>query len=325
MGCLRVFSKDENKSGLVKTLSVYVFLVFVAYMAADLLLLKYVRSQFIPKLTNKDLAGFDMAREDFTGRLTDSEIGSKSFYVDPIVRRNIFNSGDMPIPIASLEGDGGGEEFEDNIPVKTQLPLTLEGTAVHRNPFRSIATIGNDEETATYTVGDQIENLAKVISVLRKKVIFRNLENKRLEFIEIDRELLKLKAQSSYSKPINRPRFVQNNSLIRDGNTFKASRAEVNKHLSNYRNLLSQANTRPVRDPATGDILGFEVFAIRSGSIFEQLGLKNGDVINSVNGESVTDSSKAMSMFNQLRSANEIKISIKRNGRLEELEYQIED
>ena len=317
----QVFLEDQNKPSLVKTLLIYFFLVFVAYMTVDLFLLKYIRPQFIPKLTSKDLIDLNIAREEFTGKLTGSEIGSKSFYVDPIVRRNIFNSGDMPIPIASLEGDGRGEEFEDNIPVKTSLALILEGTAVHRNPFRSIATVKGQEETATYTVDDQIENLAKVISILRKKVIFRNLENKKLEFIEIDRELLKAQAPRFKSAE----QFSQGRSIMREGNTFRATRAEVNKHLSNYRSLLSQANTKPVKDPATGDVLGFEIFAIRPGSIFEQLGLKDGDIIDSVNGESVTNPGKAMSMFNQLRSASEINISINRNGRSEELEYQIED
>ena len=318
-------SEEQKKSSLFKSLLIYLFLVFASYMIADLVLLKYVRPQFLPKLESKDLTDLNIAREDFTGRLSNSEIGSKSFFVDPIVKRNIFNSGDMPLPIASLDKNSGSEEFEDNIPVKTNLGLTLEGTAVHRNPFRSIATIRGQKETATYTVGDQIENLAKVVSVLRKKVIFRNLENKKLEFVDIGREISR--AQMPRPKAVSqRPKFsAPDGPLEREGNTFTTTRSEVNKYLSNYRSLLSQANTKPVRDPATGDTLGFEIFAIRPGSIFEQAGLKDGDIIDSVNGESITDQGKAMSLFNQLRTADEINISINRNGRSEELEYIIED
>jgi len=291
-------------------------------MVADLVLLKFVRPEFLPKLTKKDLAGLNIAKESYTGSLTDSDIGSSAFLVKPTVKRNIFNSGKMPIPIASLDKEEPKDEMEDNIPVKTGLSLTLEGTAVHRNPFRSIATIKGQKETLTYTVGDQIETVARVVSVLRKKVIIRNLNNRKLEFVAIDRELLK--AQNNRPKK-TKPSFAKKDSaIVRDGNRFKTSRAEVNKYLSNYRSLLSQANTKPAKDPATGDILGFEIFAIRPGSIFEQLGLKDGDIIEGVNGESITNQGAAMSKFNELRSANEIKLSINRNGRTEELEYEID-
>ena len=314
-------AKDSKKSKLVKTIMIYFFLVFVSFMVADLVLLKFVRPKFIPEITAKDLTGLNIAREDYTGALSPSQIGSKNALVGPTLKRNIFNMGKMPPPLASLNSEEPSDEFEDNVPVKTSLSLTLEGTAVHRNPFKSISTIQGSKETLTYTVGDQIENVAELVSILRKKVIFRNLQNKRLEYVEIDRNTVRAKAPKkrvSISKP------VSSGAISREGNRFKTTRGEVDKYLKDYRSLLTQANTKPVKDPATGDILGFEVFAIKSGGIFDQLGLENGDIIDSVNGQSVTDQGKAMSLFNELRSANEIKISINRGGRTEELQYQID-
>jgi len=290
-------------------------------MVADLVLLKFVRPNFIPEITAKDLTGLNISSEEYTGALSPSDIGSKNALVGPTLKRNIFNIGEMPLPLASLNSDDPTEELEDNVPVKTSLSLTLEGTAVHRNPFKSISTIQGSKETLTYTVGDQIENVAELVSILRKKVIFRNLENRRLEFVEIDRNAVRAKAPKkkvSVSKP------APSGAISRDGNRFKTTRGEVDKYLKDYKSLLTQANTKAVKDPATGDILGFEVFAIKPGGIFDQLGLENGDIIDSVNGQSVTDQGKAMSLFNELRSANEIKISINRGGRTEELQYQID-
>lgn len=319
-------NKSENL-GFFKTTLIYLFILFLAFVVSDLLMLKYLRPNFLPEVTKKDVMDLNLNNEAETGPYLGSEIASKSFYLDKVIDRNIFNFGEMPLPLSRLkkeEGDGK-EEYEDNIPVKTGLALTLEGTAVHRNPFRSIATIKGQEKTGTYTVGDQIENLAQVISVLRKKVIFRNLDNKRLEFVEIDREKLLARKASRPTKSF-RPTSPQSSGPIeREGNTFRTTREEVNKYLSNYRSLLSQANSRPVKDPATGEMLGYEIFAIRQGSLFEQLGLQNGDVISEVNGTKVTNPGQAMSMFGKLKKASDINITINRNGRSEDLEYQIEE
>lgn len=318
-------SNKSEKLGFLKTSLIYVFLLCLAFMVSDLLMLKYLRPQFLPVVTKKDVMDLNLAIEEETGPYIGSEIASKSFYLDKIIERNMFNFGEMPLPLSRLKKqDGEEEEYEDNIPVKTSLSLTLEGTAVHRNPFRSIATIKGREKTHTYTVGDQIENLAKVISVLRKKVIFRNLDNKRLEFIEIDREELLAKAPSAPTKSFRPTAPSPEGPIVRDGNTFRTTRSEVDKYLSNYRSLLSQANSRPAKDPATGEMLGYEIFAIRQGSLFEQLGLQNGDIISEVNGTKVTNPGQAMSMFGKLKDASEINLTINRNGRSEDLEYLIE-
>jgi general secretion pathway protein C len=60
--------------------------------------------------------------------------------------------------------------------------------------------------------------------------------------------------------------------------------------------------------------MGFRVFNIRSGSIFERMGLQNGDVISRVNGTELTDPSKALGLLEDMQTADEIRIDLLRKN-----------
>jgi len=314
--------KNIKSKSLLKSLLIYLFLLYLAFIISDLLLLKFVRPQFVSKLTAKDKTVAAGVQEAESRAFEISDIGSKGSYTDKIVSRNIFNSGAMPVPIANLKKTDEKEVEEDNDPVLTGLQITLEGTIVHRNPFRSLATVTANGQMLSYSVGDEIKGLAEIVSVVRKKVIFRNLKNRKLEYAEISRDQVRPQRTQVKKRPVvSKPRAL----VQRNGNRFTAKRADVNKQLSNIGALARQANSRPARDPATGELIGYEIFAIKPDSLFETLGLKNGDIIREVNGTRISNPAKAMGMFNQLKKASEINVSINRNGSNEELEYTIED
>ena len=72
-----------------------------------------------------------------------------------------------------------------------------------------------------------------------------------------------------------------------------------------------------------GESLGFRVFNIRPDSIFERMGLKNGDVIQNVNCNELRDPAKALSLLDTVGSASSIKIDLLRNAQPTTLSYAI--
>ena len=72
-----------------------------------------------------------------------------------------------------------------------------------------------------------------------------------------------------------------------------------------------------------GKSLGFRVFNIRSGSLFERMGLKNGDVIQSVNGTTLDDPSRALALLDEVQSADEITVDLLRDDHPNTLTYSI--
>ena len=66
------------------------------------------------------------------------------------------------------------------------------------------------------------------------------------------------------------------------------------------------------------------LFAIRKDSLYEKLGLKNGDIITSVNDSSLSNPAEALKLFEKLKSEREISVKLERNGEKKSLEYSID-
>lgn len=112
-------------------------------------------------------------------------------------------------------------------------------------------------------------------------------------------------------------------SYTEDGKNFYIDSSEVDGHLKNFGNLLNQARMVPYFKD--GKHQGFKVKAIDKGSLYEKLGLRNNDILKSVNGESLADSGgeKLMGMFQLLKNEREFTIAIERGGVQEVLSYHV--
>jgi len=67
-----------------------------------------------------------------------------------------------------------------------------------------------------------------------------------------------------------------------------------------------------VRD---GKPIGFKLYAIRPGSIYAVLGLRNGDTITAVNGMSIASPDRALRVYSKLRGAKKLTFALIRRGK----------
>ena len=239
---------------------------------------------------------------------------------DSILRRNLFNE-DGVIPPAL--GSTGGEESGDPLSrpaVPSQLPIKLLGTIVHANPKLSIATVdlSGKNMSMSYRVDEEIEGLAKVTKVERKKLTFINLNNRRLEFIDIPDDTALSFGLQTRSEP-------RSNGVVEVHGQFDFSlkRTDIERLTKDLPSLLQQARMEPVFSPDGIGIEGFRFVDIQPGSIYEQLGFKPGDEIRSVNNEAVNSPTKAMEMYNLLKSSNFVQVGVARDGREERFNYTV--
>jgi general secretion pathway protein C len=105
-------------------------------------------------------------------------------------------------------------------------------------------------------------------------------------------------------------------------NEFTVPKTEVDSALENMSQLFTQIRAVPHFEG--GQSIGFRLFAIRRGSLFDRIGLKNGDIIRSINGNEMTDPSKAMGLLSQLRDSNNLDVEITRNQQPQKLTYSIQ-
>ena len=91
------------------------------------------------------------------------------------------------------------------------------------------------------------------------------------------------------------------------------ARREVEGAFKNLNEIMTQARVIPYT--VDGRLVGYRIFSIRPGSIYSRIGLKNGDIVQRVNGVTLTTPEKAYLLFQQLRNEARITIDILRAGR----------
>lgn len=109
----------------------------------------------------------------------------------------------------------------------------------------------------------------------------------------------------------------------RQGNSteVRVPNAEVEKAFENFSDVLRQARVVPYN--ANG-LQGFQIRSIRSGSIFDRIGLENYDVIKSVNGQEIVSADQALSMLTAFRNETHITLSIRRSDQDLTFDYFVE-
>jgi general secretion pathway protein C len=232
--------------------------------------------------------------------------------------RNIFAANGV-IPEA-LQDKSKPDNQKEADPVLSQLPLTLIGTLVHSNPEKSIAAIEvkGKNQVISYSTGKEVEGLATIMKIERQKVVFRNLNSNRLEYIE-------MKKDQKLAFGAGKPAVAAGGKDIQKvgENNFTLKRADLLKYTNDLSSILMQARAVPNRDPSTGNINGFRLLDMQPGSIYEQLGLVRMDVIKSVNGTPVDSPAKAMELYQTLKNDPKVSIQVERNGKNENLQYNI--
>jgi general secretion pathway protein C len=167
-------------------------------------------------------------------------------------------------------------------------------------------------------VDSEIENIARITKIERRKVIFRNLNNNRLEFIEIPKD-------SAMTFGVNQPAAPAAGGIAKKNDfEFTVDQALITAQTADLGAVLQQARMVPNIVPGTGgQVQGFRFVAIQPGSVYEKLGFKPMDVIKKVNGEDVNSPTKAMELYNALKTEGRITLSVERNGRDETFIYNV--
>ena len=305
-------NSTKNLRPLLEGTYAYILAVFIGYMGADLTLIN-LRSKMLPE---------EAPPTPPTKRQRKEQRSLSKYRV--ITKRNIFNEdGIIPKALAS-DGKEVDTQNIDGPATLTSLPIELKGTIVHRNPRRSVATIiskgRSNAEVTSFRIQEEVNGLAEIIAIQRRKVIFKNLNNGRKEYIEMPEGAKVSLGYKDSPKPQTSGEITQ----IRP-NEFTIKRSEIMKYTSNFSQVLRQARMVPNTIPGSDEVEGFRFVSIQPNSIYEKLGFKVGDIIRKVNGEPVNSPTKAMELYNALQTTNRIQINLERNGNKEDNIYSIID
>ena len=218
-------------------------------------------------------------------------------YYQPITARDLFNP-----PRAEPEGR----------PQASELKARLLGTAPGAG-MDSFAIIEDDSNKSQqlYRVGDKLQDRT-LTRVEWDRVMLKG---------EQGEEVLRIVEPSGEAKPAVASGPIVGGIQQRSDTEFVIDRSEIDKAMENLNQLFTQM--RAVPHFQDGKAAGFRLFAIRADSVFEKLGLKNGDVVSRINGNDLTDPARAMSLIQELRSEGRITLDVNRNRQPTTLTYEI--
>jgi general secretion pathway protein C len=201
---------------------------------------------------------------------------------------------------------------------RSDLNVKLWGTAVASDPAHSFAVIEDQgaRRQSLYRVGDSVLDEATLKRVEWDRVVLeRDGEEEVLELSAArSSDAAGAKAPAGGSAANERIRKTADNKFVID-------RREVEKTVENLNEVFTQARAVPYFQ--NGKTVGFRVFAIKPGSVFEKVGLQNGDVIQRVNGVELTDPTKAISLFTELQNEGHIAVDLQRNKQTKSFSYEI--
>jgi hypothetical protein len=221
-------------------------------------------------------------------------------------------------------GMSDGHGFVDAQPSaavpRSALPIILIGVALNTAaPSKSACLVrcaspGEEPGTFTFQRGENACGVAEITAVLQNAAVVRNLLTNRLELLTFGGSSApRTAAVPPASSPVPVP-LVVTQSPARVNVTLQ--RASVDHYARNLSDVLGAALATPHFHDTDGQrmIDGFELEQIKTGSIVEQLGLKNGDVIAEVNGDKLDSLAAAVRLVGQALPMPQASMTVLRNG-----------
>lgn len=240
-------------------------------------------------------------------------------YYDAIAKRDIFNL-----------------EPEHQAPIKpakvaTNLHVKLLGTShlTLSSPFIILQNENTDKQSL-YRLGDEIPGVGKLIGVYKNDaIVLHNGQRVKIQMpeqpdIQASNDLRSSGWQRRFwgARRFG-PGFPGARGVKRTGpDHYSVNRTTLNNNLKNMASLFTQIRAIP-NIGANGRSDGFKLSQIQPGSIFQQVGLQDGDVLTSVEGHSVSNPMRAMQLLNTLRDRSSINLTVTRNGQPVQLHYDI--
>lgn len=209
----------------------------------------------------------------------------------------------------------GVTDAEDEIPVVNTQPddenledsnsnLVLKGTVASAEPEFSVALIstgGTDQDV--YVIGDSISSRASLHAVYADRVVLD--EGGVLKNLRLPKEY-KPVATSSVRRTTTTTRQSPSNS--------QSIQNVVSQNLTKLTDVI-----RPTPYMQNGQPAGYRVYPGRDRKQFAALGLRPGDIIKDIDGQSLTEPTQAMKIFQSLGTAEQVTVTIERAGQAETL------
>jgi general secretion pathway protein C len=205
-----------------------------------------------------------------------------------------------------------GSYSPDNLPI-TSLNLVLTGVMVRGKGSYALIRIDGGDETPI-SIGQEVQAGARLHAVYADRAVLER--GGSYEGLPLKDMIPALPPGAIVG---GKSSFTSGAGVTANGKQFRVNRESLQQQMQRP-DFLSQA----LIVPNSGG--GFLVREVQPGSIYEKLGVHVGDVIRSINGQSVNSIEDVMKLYQEmggLDQAGQITLDISRAGHTEQLQYDL--
>lgn len=186
---------------------------------------------------------------------------------------------------------------------ETRQNLSLKGTMAASSPDEGLAIIaGNQNEEKVYAIRDTVVPGTTLHSVYPDRVVLN--EGGALKALKLPKEFPQSVA------PVSRNTLA----AVRASRNNQSIQRVVSQNVAKLADVV-----RPTPYMVGGQMQGYRVYPGRDRKQFAALGLRPGDLIKDIDGAALTDPKQAMEIFQSLGNADQVSVTVERNGQPQSL------
>jgi len=225
-------------------------------------------------------------------------------------------------PLSLFKTAEGGAALPPEEPVPAagseDLGLDLCGTIAGSPRIAQAVIRDREKKTAgIYRVEDEVAG-ARIVRIERNRVVLRR-----------ENQTYVLTGKSSYgtAEESNRPAGAGGDTRKTAGPAETATvpadiEREGSRQAQAFENILNVAKIEPFIE--NGQVKGLRIDGVEQEPMAQFLGLKNGDVITTINGQLLTDKQKAFQVYKKVRSQPQLDLELLRDKKTKQISLALQ-
>jgi len=184
-----------------------------------------------------------------------------------------------------------------------------------------VATIGKGTKTEVLSKGESTSNGFKLVSAGSNFVIFKKNSKEFRLSLENTKSSKSSHSSSRREAPTNSAQSQESSKIVEEDGIKHIPKTLLTSYTKDMDKIWKDVGLAPHKTNGTAD--GFKVNFVKRGSDIAKLGLRKGDILKAINAEPLNLSS-AMNFFNNINNLDNLTLTVERNGKSEDLEYEIQ-
>jgi len=181
-----------------------------------------------------------------------------------------------------------------------------------------VVTVEKANKTTVLSRGDEIDGFKLVSANLNHAIFTKGGKEFTLNISQI-------KSTASAITPIKKPLISKKESSKKDIIEEDGKKLITRDLLTSYTKDVDKIwkDIGISENKVDNKLNGFKINFVKKGSDFEKLGLRRGDILTAINAEELNSYGAAMTFFKDIEDIENLTLTVQRNGKSEDLEYEI--